>query len=71
MSFNLHKNPKTYYRENLLLFKPFKEFEIYLKYDENSWKVFYMKKRDKIEMIQKQFVFKINNVKKICWWMGI
>lgn len=53
MSFNLHKIQKKSYGKNLLLllFKPFKEFEIYLTYDENYWKISYMKEKIKIEMI--------------------
>jgi hypothetical protein len=35
-----------------------------LKNDENSWKIAYMKDKDNIEMIQKQFLFKFNNINK-------
>jgi len=45
--------------------KSFKKSEIYLKNDEDSWKIAYMKEKDNIEMIQKQFVFKFNNIIKM------
>jgi hypothetical protein len=41
-----------------------KKSEIYLKYDEDLLKISYMKWKDKIEMIWKQFVFKFNKNNK-------
>jgi hypothetical protein len=44
--------------------KTLKKSEIYLKNDRNPWKIAYMKEKDNIEIIQKQFLFKFNNINK-------
>jgi len=64
MELNLHKDSENYYRKMLLLLRPFKTSEIYLKNDEDSWKIAYMKGKDNIEMIQKIYIFKFNNINK-------
>jgi hypothetical protein len=44
--------------------RPFKKSEFYLKNDEDSWKIAYMKAKDNIEMIQKKNLFEFNNINK-------
>jgi len=43
MELNLHKDSENYYRKIFLLLRPFKKSEIYLKNNEDSWKIAYMK----------------------------
>ncbi len=59
--YNEHRNPKIYYREQLLLFIPFFDNGHILRGDHSTWNATYNMHETKINLFKKTFIYKFDN----------